>query len=164
MLLTASYSLVSCVSTKLTTATSKTLDIYGSGVVQQPVVAELEVKIERVTAATQARANSSIETLKSEAVNQAMKKTGADILVEPKFESETIGGRRTVTVTGYPAFYTNFRPMQPGDEFLLNSGVLHKANVYEPPVVKENLKGKAVVWTVVLLGGLAGALALAGDK
>lgn len=163
LMLLTSLTMLSCAtSAKLTSSTSKTMDIYGPGVVQQPVVAELEVKSEKVSAATEASATSNFESMKNEAVNQAMKKSGADILVEPKFERETQKGRTTVTVTGYPAYYRNFRPMQPGDEFLLNSGVLQKAKVYEPNVITQKSSGKALGWTVgILVATLVVAAAVA---
>ena len=161
LMISFSFILSSCATTKVTTATSKTMEIYGAGVIQQPVVAELEVKETKVNGTFTGSSSSTYEAMKKEAVNVAMKQSKADVLVEPKFETESINGKTKVTVYGFPGYYTKFRPMQPGDELLLNSGILQKAHVYEPAVAQKKSSASAVVWTVVLLGILVGAAVLA---
>jgi hypothetical protein len=128
----------SCVMQKMTT--SKTMDIYGAGVIQKPVIVDLEVK-ETKTTGTATAPTGQIEIIKAMAVNDALKTSNADVLVEPKFEMQVQGGRTTVTVTGWPATYKNFRAIKEEDIKLLDVGVLQKAKVNEP-ATSPNQMGK----------------------
>jgi len=134
----AALSFSSC--TVLKTYTSKTTDIYGSGVIQKPVVVELEVSENKVTGTATAVAGKNFETVKSLAVSDALKKAGADVLVEPQFETVTRGGTTTATVTGFPGTYKNFRDITIDDVELLKVGILQKANVYQPAEEKKTIK------------------------
>lgn len=126
----------SCNTLKSTTNTSKTLSIYGSGVIQKPVIVELKVEGTKVTATTVGKAGSSIEVLKSEAVSQAVKNAGCDVLVEPTY---TIVSQNniTVTVSGFPATYKNFRDIKPEDVPLIKAGILQTARVAEPTMISK---------------------------
>ena len=105
----------SCSNTKSTTNTSKTLPIYSSGVIQKPVIVELDVKQVKVTATVTGKMGSNIVSLKAEAVSAAIKTAGADVLVEPTYTVVTNRGSSTVTVSGFPATYKNFRDIKPED-------------------------------------------------
>ncbi|MEI7525438.1 MAG: hypothetical protein WCJ95_13955 [Mariniphaga sp.] len=113
------------------TNTSKTMDIYGAGVIHKPVIVDLEVKEVRVTGTATLLKGVSLEPVKQEAVADALRRAGADVLVEPKFETKTSGGRTTATVTGFPATYKNFRSITLDDVELLRVGVVQKAEVFE---------------------------------
>ncbi|RZJ73116.1 MAG: hypothetical protein EOO45_10500 [Flavobacterium sp.] len=127
--------LASCSSLKSTTNTSKTLNIYGSGVIQKPVIVELDVKQTKVTATSTGKLGSNIETLKAEAVSVAVKNAGADVLVEPTYTVVTNRGTSTVTVSGFPATYKNFRDIKPEDVPLIKAGILQTAKVAEPTTI-----------------------------
>ena len=133
-------SLASCSSMKSTTNTAKTLPIYGSGVIQKPVIVELDVKQAKVTATVNGKLGSNIEVLKSEAVSQAVKTAGADVLVEPYYTIVSQRGVSTVTVTGFPATYKNFRDIKPEDVPLIKAGILQTARVAEPTTISKKLK------------------------
>ncbi len=130
--LVIAITLASCGITKSTTNTSKTLNIYGSGVIQKPVIVELEVKQAKVTATVNGKLGSNIETLKAEAVSVAVKNAQADVLVEPTYTIVSKGGTSTVTVSGFPATYKNFRDITPEDVPLIRAGILQTAKVAEP--------------------------------
>jgi hypothetical protein len=121
--------------------TSKTMDIYGAGVIQKPVIVDLDVKETKVTG-TASDISGLLENIKSLAVNDALKTSNADVLVEPKFEIQTSGGRTTVTVTGWPATYKNFRAIKEEDVKLLDVGVVQKAKVVEPAVQQKQMGRK----------------------
>ena len=125
----------SCSNMKSTTNTSKTLNIYGSGVIQKPVIVELEVKQAKVTATVSGKLGSNIETLKAEAVSVAVKNAQADVLVEPTYTIVSKGGTSTVTVSGFPATYKNFRDITPEDVPLIKAGILQTAKVAEPTTI-----------------------------
>ena len=111
----------------MTASTSKTLDIYGAGVVQKPIIAEMDVKITKVTG-TATGGSSAVEALKQEAVTNALKDAKADVLVEPQYDTQTKGMKATVTVTGFPATYTGFHQVTKEEIPLIEAGVLQKAN------------------------------------
>ena len=114
------------------TYTTKTTDIYGSGVIQKPVIVDLEVSESKVTGSATESSSIGFDAVKNLAVANALKKSGADVLVEPQFETETRSGVTTATVTGFPGVYKNFRNIQIDDVELLKVGILQKANVYQP--------------------------------
>lgn len=118
------------------TSTVKVFDIYGSGVIQIPVVADLDVKDLKVTGVAHASSSVHLEVVKTRAVADALKNAKADVLVEPKFETETKAGKTTAIVTGWPANYINFRPIEFDDIELIKAGIIQKAEVYEPSEVR----------------------------
>ena len=65
----------------------------------------------------------SIQYMKNYTIGQAVKKYGADIIVAPMIEITTSADytKITVTITGYPASYTNFRKMTESDAKLLDA-------------------------------------------
>ncbi len=155
------FSFSSC--TVLRTHTTKTSDIYGLGVIQKPLVVDLDVKDKRVsgTASTSFKGEK-IETIKNNAIYDALQNSKADVLVEPRFDTETSGDRTTVTVTGYPANYKNFRPATINDTTYLKLGISRTAKSYEPAIdLKKKGVGAAVgatVGSVLLVIILLGAL------
>ena len=126
----------------LKTNTSKTMDIYGAGVIQMPILVDLDVQPVKVSGTAYATKGISMENVKQDAVADALKKANADVLVEPKFETKTTGGRITANVTGWPAIYKNFRPIKPEDVKLLRVGVTQKAAVYETGSILKKGKRK----------------------
>src|SRR5690606_31676545 len=132
----------SCKSLNSTTNTANTLNIYGSGVIQKPVIVELDVKQSKVTATVTGKLGSSIEALKAEAVRSAIKAAQAAGPVEPRSTIVTKGGTSTVTVKGFPATYKNFRDITPEDVPLIRAGILQTARVAEPTSVWTDKKKK----------------------
>ena len=127
-----SISISSCSSMKSTTNTAKTLNVYGAGVIQKPVIVDLDVKPTKVSATVNGKLGSNVETLKSEAVSMACKNSGADVLVEPTYTIVSNRGNSTVTVSGFPATYKNFRDIKTEDVPLIKAGILQTARVAEP--------------------------------
>lgn len=131
--------------------TAKRMDIYGSGVIQHPVVAELNVRSEKVTGtARSSSGNTSVRDVRNNAIAEALKNANADILIEPVFETETRQGVTIVQVTGFPGNYENFRLATLEDVPLLDMGILQKATVAEPQ--EEERKNR----TGIILGTIAG--------
>lgn len=128
-------SLGSCSSMKSTTKTAKTLPIYGAGVIQKPVIVELDVQQTKVSATVNGQSGSSIENLKAEAVSMAIKNAAVDVLVEPSYTIISNSRTATVTVTGFPATYKNFRDITIEDVPLIKAGILQTARVVEPTMI-----------------------------
>ncbi|MDR0542125.1 MAG: hypothetical protein LBH19_07910 [Dysgonamonadaceae bacterium] len=93
-----------------------------------PVVANLNVKPEKVQGVYRGTGTYSKDTksygfnedaAKNLAVQDAIEKYGADILLEPMFSITTVGGQIEVTVTGYVATYSGFRNATKEDAELL---------------------------------------------
>jgi len=155
------FVMASCSVSKSKSSTIKTIDIDLTGIVQKPVIVDLDVKENKVSGvATENTEAVNINIVKQEAIADAVKKANADILVEPMFTTETVGSKITVTVTGFPANYKNFRPIKQEDIPLLNTGRVKKASIYEPSSseslpVKNNNKS-------VVVGVLAAAIVALG--
>ncbi|GAB4281663.1 MAG: hypothetical protein Kow0068_06180 [Marinilabiliales bacterium] len=133
------------------TSTSKALDIYGAGVIQIPVVVDLEVSEKKVTGSSEGY-SSNIESIKQDAIADALKSSNADVLVEPKFETETSGGITKATVTGFPATYKNFRSLKEEDIKLLEAGFTQKAVVYEPKKVIKTKNNSTIIVLSTFIG------------
>ncbi len=130
-----SFNVSSCSSLKSTTNTAKTLNVYGAGVIQKPVIVELDVKQTKVTGTASGKLGSSVDAIKAEAVSVAIKSAGADVLVEPTYTIVSNKGISTVTVTGFPATYRNFRDIKAEDVPLIKAGILQTARVAEPTTI-----------------------------
>ena len=102
-------------------SSAKTIDIEAS-VNQKPTLADLDVKENKVSGTASYKSTvKSVEAIKQEAVANALKSVNADILVEPKFDTEINNSTITITVTGYPGFYKNFRAVKTEDLPVLES-------------------------------------------
>lgn len=118
-----------CTTSKTTTSTVKTMNTYGAGVIQLPVVVELDVSQEKHKVTIEVTGTEKFA--KDQALVKALKETDADVLIEPTYEVQSSGMNRTVTLQGYPAHYRNFRTIEQGDVELLDTGILQKANVIQ---------------------------------
>lgn len=150
--------LASCATTKETTV--KTMEIYGPGVIQNPVIADLDVREQKVTGTATGR-KSAANTVKKLALANALETSHADVLVAPVYELVTKGGRTTATVTGFPATYSNFRHATPGDSSLVTAGYMQHANTAmadDAPVKKKGLG--AIIGGVLVAGVVILILAL----
>ena len=128
--------------------TTKTTDIYGSGVIQKPVLVDMDVKEEKVSATINARGKKVSDDLKNQVLAEAIKKSNADVLVEPRFETDIKGRKMTVTVTGFPATYKNFHTIKQEEVELLKAGKVQQVNTMDTNQIKS--KGGKVVLAVGL--------------
>lgn len=110
----AALGITSC-STVSNTATTSKIDSQ----IVNLTVAEMKVEKEKAEKTTEWKWNPfggmNIEAAKQNAVARLLSETGADVLVEPQYETKSNGMFRggRVTVTGYPATYTGFHSMTP---------------------------------------------------
>ncbi|MBC6491528.1 hypothetical protein BC349_10815 [Flavihumibacter stibioxidans] len=139
------------------TSTAKTLDIVGAGVLHFPVVADLDVRETKVSGTKAGTISTSLDLMKMEAIAAALKSGNADVLIEPAYQIDTEGSRVTVTVTGWPANYKNFRKMTAADTTLIRPTIMQKPVIVDPVPVKKKRKGAAI-----LAGIGAGALIATG--
>lgn len=59
--------------------------------------------------------NSDVEKLKNRAAFLSAQKHLCDVIVSPMFDVYVANGKATVTISGYPAVYVNFRTMEDKD-------------------------------------------------
>ena len=144
----------SCATTKETTV--KTMEIYGPGVIQNPVIADLDVREQKVQGTATGR-KSATNAVKKLALANALETSHADVLVAPVYELVSKGGRTTATVTGFPATYSNFRHATPADSSLVTAGYMQHANTAmadDAPVKRKGVGaiiGGILVASVVIL-------------
>lgn len=104
----------SCATIK--SGTAKTMDIIGPGVIQMPLVADLNVRPTKVShTKTFSKGSSSSVNAQTDVVRELLKRENADVLVEPTFESTQSGTKTEITVYGFPATYVNFRTIEATD-------------------------------------------------
>jgi hypothetical protein len=156
LLLFAIVSLTAC--SRFHTSTVRTMDIYGPGVLQKPVIADLNVVETRVEGTATGRKSKGVENLKQMAILDALQKSKADVLVEPSFDITTVGRKVTVNTKGFPATYTNFHPIKNEEVELLKNGVIRKAEVYTKDEPRKGRSGRTVA---ISLGSAFALLLLA---
>mgnify|MGYP000441956279 CR=1 FL=1 len=133
-------------SCKTVTNTTVTSDVEGPTVIQKPVVADLDVKETKVSGTATAKRSVPVEEVKQMAVADALTTSNADVLVEPRYEITKDFRSTTVTVTGYPATYTNFRPMEIQDTMFIDRDRLGTTKARRE--IKGNTRlRKILVWT-----------------
>ena len=144
------------------TITSKSTDIYGAGVIQYPIIAELEVSQFKVEGTARTNRGGSMEALKQTAIVNALQGTNADILVEPVFRTERSGNNLRASVTGFPATYVNFRAITHDDIPLIEAGVLQTVTTRETSQVSANERSNSntILTFFAILGLLGAAVAL----
>ncbi len=113
-LLVAVFALSSCSTLRRSTAVSMNIE---AEINQYPTVTDLTLAQKPVTASMEwnwtpfAFMQQSLGERKENLIADILKKQGADVLVEPRYEfTKTTFGPRKLTITGYPATYKNFRP------------------------------------------------------
>lgn len=133
ILVLASAMLTSCTIIKKT-ATSTDVQL---NVCQYPMVADLNIKNKIEATKTWNFkpfhiGEPKLNTLKGNFIAEILKENNADVLLEPQFLfSKTSYGERRLTVTGYPATYSNFRKATEADlEALKKSKPANERTVY----------------------------------
>lgn len=153
--------LASCSLQKQTTNTSKTLSVYGAGVIQKPVLTDLKVNPRKFTSSYAANGSQDIEYHKSQAVAKAMMESKADLIIEPSYEITSSGTGISIVTTGYAGSYQNFRQLTGADTSLLvEAGIINynQDGGETPSPQPENKKVKA---GAVFLGIILAAAAVA---
>jgi hypothetical protein len=151
--------LTGCAAQTITQQTIRTDDIRGIPVVQNPVIADLDVKANKVTGKATLKQPINEEMGKQNAIADALDKSQADILIQPVFRIETTGNTTTITVTGFPGNYKDFRPMDSTDIKRLSAiDATKKVDAYEPAAVTEKTSYAGVI--LAIIAGLAGAITL----
>lgn len=126
LLLSLLMSLYGCSMHHVTT-TSKSTEVMIKPIIPNQLMVDLEVVGVKSTGTSSGKNKLfPLETIKQNAIADALKKTDSDVLIEPIFTVETFSTNVTVSVTGFPAKYVNFRTLSPKDTTLLN--VAYKYN------------------------------------
>src|SRR5690606_34185285 len=154
----------SCSLKKETTNTSKTLNIYGAGVIQKPVMTHLKVNPGKITSNYSGDGSQDIDYHKSQAIAKAMLENKADVIIEPAYEITSTSSNVSIVVTGYAGNYENFRQLTGADTALLvEAGIIdyNKGPGETPEPQKAKKKG---VLALILLGILATGGAAAASQ
>jgi hypothetical protein len=157
--------LVSCSPTKKArTYDYDYLYINKQGIVQRPLIVDLEVG--KKASITKTYKNVTTDMARQNTIEDFIRQNNADVIVQPLFtiNTEDNNTKTTVTVTlsGYPANYKNFRPYEAKDkellipkEYLLLPGDYpsRSFSAAQTTETKKGTGGKVLAGTAVL-GGL----------
>lgn len=108
------------------TQKAKTLDydylfINKQGIIQRPLVADLEVGAKKSYSNT--FKNVTVTDARQQAIEAFIQQHNADLIVQPLFSVQAADQQTkstvSITLSGYPANYKNFRPYEPKDKDLL---------------------------------------------
>ena len=158
----AVLSLAACSLQKQTTNTSKTLPIYGAGVIQKPVLTNLKMNPVKFTSNYVGSGSQGIDYHKSQAIAKAMLENKADLIIEPAYQVTSSTSSVSIIVTGYAGSYENFRPLMGADTSLLvDVGIINYNNgpgeTPAPQPVKKKGNGGKVLLGLLIIGGIVGA-------
>ena len=141
--------LSSCKMVRVHTADAQ--DVSKTHIIQMPLVADLEVDMTRKVTGTAKLNKSSKEFVKMTAMADALKNSGADVIVEPSYDITYRRKSVEVVVTGFAAKYKNIRKPNIEDvtliqelkdaRFLMGDGL----NVGVNEKSSENLKNDKLV-------------------
>ncbi len=104
-----------CTTTLKTSSTSVDFDyIHQTGIMTQPMVAEVEVEARRIGAEVVIKdrhymGQDPVALAKKLAIAEAIKTGNADLIVHPMFDVTRKKGKTTVTVSGFAGMYKTFR-------------------------------------------------------
>lgn len=146
--------MISFTACKTTSHTTVSTNVAGPTVIQKPVVADLEVGEERVTGTATMKGVPVVE-VKEFAVKDAVTKAKVDVLVEPRYDVTKSFNKVKVDVSGYPAKYKNFRPMEAQDTIFVNKEQL-STTARKRKSAKNNRNTKKIVGITV--GSVAAAI------
>jgi len=97
------------------------LYINKQGIIQRPLIADLEVGVKKTYSNT--FKNVTVEDARQQAIEAFIKQHNADLIVQPLFSIQAVDQQTkssvTISLTGFPANYKNFRPYEPKDKDLL---------------------------------------------
>lgn len=132
-----SIAFVSCKTIK--SGTAKSIDVSGIGVIHKPVIADLEVNQQKTTKTITLKNMESLENGKQQIIREILNENKADLLVEPKFDSVTKNGKTELTVTGWLAYYKNFRTLEEKDIKLLEvrPALIKTVETSQPSIFKK---------------------------
>ena len=159
------FALTSCSLQKQTTNTSKTLGIYGAGVIQKPVLTNLKVNPRSFTSRYSASGSETMDYHKSQAIAKAMMENKADVIIEPAYEITQSGSTISIVVSGYAGSYENFRQLTGADtSFLVDAGIINYNNgpgeTPAPQPVKKKGKTGLILLAILLGAGVVGRAGL----
>lgn len=100
--------------------TPRTVETYNSNIIIKPLVAEVEVDVNKKITATAVVTQGNEEQAKEMAKWQAIQDSGADIIVDPVYHITISAGKITCTVTGYYGKYTKIETVSSEDVENLN--------------------------------------------
>ena len=151
--------LSSCAS--LQTRTGHTKEVQGA-IVHQPVLADLNVRNTKVTGTATASTGNSLDAVKNLALKEALTSAKADLLVEPTYEVQRNGSNTTVTITGFPATYMDFRTATTQDIALMDAGSRYMTSTAKAELAPEKKKGTGVFVAVAVAVAVVLGLLVAG--
>lgn len=154
------FVLASCSFQKKTANTSKTLGIYGAGVIQKPVLTHLKVNPQKISSSYAGSGSEGIDYHKSQAIAKAMIENRADVIIEPVYEITSSASNVSIIVTGYAGSYENFRQLTGADTTLLvEAGIINYNDGPGETPAPQPAKKKGRGWWVLLAILTAGAAA-----
>lgn len=160
----------SCTTTKSRTFDYDYLFINKQGIIQRPLITDLDVVKQKVKI-TKTYNNLTLSEAKETIMGEFMQENNCDLIVQPYFSSSTVGTNQrtslTITLTGFPASYKNIRQYEPKDSAYLLPRAYINNELNRPwtgggELVPQKKKSPAGIVLLTLL--LAGVVAAAVTK
>jgi hypothetical protein len=101
--------------------TPRTVETYNSNIIIKPLIAEVEVDVNKKITAEGVNKKANVEAAKEMAKWNAIQVSGADIIVDPVYYIKTTGKTVVVTVTGYYGKYVKIESVKNEDIEKLNT-------------------------------------------
>lgn len=158
----------SCTTTKSRTFDYDYLFINKQGIIQRPLITDLDVVKQKVKM-SKTYSDATLSEAKETIMGEFMQENNCDLIVQPYFSSSTVGNSQTtsltITLTGFPASYKNIRQYEPKDSAYLLPRAYINNELNRPwsgggEVIPQKKKSSVgiLLLTVLLAGVLAATL------
>lgn len=143
--------------TSTVSTSGKTMEIITSGIYTKPLVADLKVQEAKIETTVEGKSllpenvPSLVSNLKKSAVSQAIQINKCDILIEPIYTVTIEGTNVSVTVSGRPATYVNFRNLTVADSSAVKLKISDNVNDEIGTVENLNISKKGGVGKIFLI-------------
>ena len=129
-----------------------------------PVIADLEVRQERVSVTKTFSRNESMSKAKNETLRLALIVHKADFLLDPIFESTIIKNKTEITVSGWPVYYKSIKQIEEKDSRSIKSNPinLQKATIDETLIPEK--KKRAGLWVALGTTFIGSMIAIFADN
>ncbi len=120
-LITGVVSVALLASCSIIKTTPRTVETYNSNIIVKPLIAEVEVDVNKKITAEGINKKGQVDAAKEIAKWNAIQASGADIIVDPVYHIKITGKTVVATVTGYYGKYTKIESVKNEDIEKLNT-------------------------------------------
>lgn len=173
-----SFLLTGCTKYSLSGLSTNIQPIRKTPIIQHPQIVSLKIDSIKTSISNTVQVSippteKEIENAKQLTLNQLIKNSKADVVVEPVYEINQIKNQLTVNISGFMGVYKSFRPVENKDlemiETINKAENIGKAKIETSKTITTDIPKKkfslgAAVLSVLILAGIIGLISLSVNR